>query len=104
MEEKLTKLEIGPLKSRIIDLETHSDTMTHENSTPKNKIQSMKRQLKILEKNLQSLTETNLERWSDNGYFTSRKILKQLSNNKHNNPLYETIRHNYHQPAKSTKS
>lgn len=49
-EETLTKLEIGLLKSRVIDHETHNDTLRHENSTPKNKIQSMKRQLKILEK------------------------------------------------------
>lgn len=47
---KCFKLEIGLLKSRVIDLETHNDTLGHENSTPKNKIQSMKRQQKILEK------------------------------------------------------
>ena len=36
-----------------------------------------------------------MERWVDNGCFTSRKILKELSNKKHNNPLDETITHNY---------
>lgn len=58
---------------------------------------------KILEKNLQPLTETNLERWFNNGCFTSRKILKELSNKKHNNPLDETMRRNYHTTRKKYK-
>ena len=36
------------------------------------------------------------KRWFDNECFTSRKILTELSNKKHNNPLDETIRHSYH--------
>ena len=58
---------------------------------------------KSWKKNLQPLTETNLERWFDNGCFTSRKILKELSNKKHNNPLDETMRRNYHTTRKKYK-
>ena len=67
MEDKLTKLEntlkleIGLPKSRVIDLETDNDTLKYENSKLKNEVQSMKWQFKILDKNLQSLTETNSE-------------------------------------------
>lgn len=47
--------------------------------------------------------QTNLERWFNNGCFTSRKILKELSNKKHNNPLDETMRRNYHTTRKKYK-
>lgn len=44
-----------------------------------------------------------MERRFDNGCFTSRKILKELSNKKHNNPLDETTRHTYHTTRKKYK-
>ena len=69
MEDKLTKrentlkLETGLLKSGVIDLDTDNDALKHETSKLMNEIQSscMKRQIKILDKNLQSLTQKNSE-------------------------------------------
>ena len=69
MEDKLTKrkntlkLETGLLKSGVIDLDTDNDARKHETSKLMNEIQSscMKRQIKILDKNLQSLTQKNSE-------------------------------------------
>ena len=43
------------------------------------------------------------ERWFHNECFTLRRILMELSNKKHNNPLDETIRHNYHATRKNYK-
>ena len=69
MEDKLTKrentlkLETGLLKSGVIDLDTDNDALKHKTSKLMNEIQSscMKRQIKILDKNLQSLTQKNSE-------------------------------------------
>ena len=69
MEDKLTKrentlkLKTGLLKSGVIDLDTDNDALKHETSKLMNEIQSscMKRQIKILDKNLQSLTQKNSE-------------------------------------------
>ena len=69
MEDKLTKrentlkLETKLLKSGVIDLDTDNDALKHETSKLMNEIQSscMKRQIKILDKNLQSLTQKNSE-------------------------------------------
>ena len=43
------------------------------------------------------------KRWFDSECFTWRKILTDLSKKKHNNPLDENIRHNYHTTRKHYK-